>query len=85
MSRWARGPGAWVPVSSTRMTEGRAPSTLRRPCCFLGPVSLDSAAGGLTWREGNTFDDADGQAWTVEGIAQLYRGRFLELTAKGVS
>ena len=42
-------------------------------------------ANGLTWREGDTFEDSDGQAWTVEGVAQLDRGRFLELTAKRVS
>ncbi len=41
-------------------------------------------AGGVTWREGDTFEDADGQTWTVEGVAQLDRGRFVELTAKRV-
>ena len=42
-------------------------------------------AGGVTWREGDTFEDADGQTWTVEGVAQLDRGRFVELTAKRVN
>ena len=42
-------------------------------------------AGGVTWTEGDTFEDADGQTWTVNGVAQLDRGRFVELTAKRVS
>ena len=40
-------------------------------------VSVDRAvvlswtvrADGLSWREGDTFEDADGVAWTVEGVA----------------
>ena len=41
-------------------------------------------ADGLSWREGDTFEDADGVAWTVEGVAQLDRGRFVEVMAKRV-
>ncbi len=41
-------------------------------------------AGGVAWTEGDTFEDGDGVVWTVEGIAQLDRGRFLELTSKRV-
>ena len=38
----------------------------------------------MAWREGDTFEDADGQTRTVEGVAQLDRGRFVELTAERV-
>ena len=40
---------------------------------------------GVAWTEGDIFEDTDGQTWTVEGVAQLDRGRFVELTAKRVA
>ena len=42
------------------------------------------AEGPATWDEGDTFTDDEGVKRTVRGVAQIGRGRFLELLARKV-
>ena len=39
-------------------------------------------AGGLAWDVGDTFRDDAGENYTVRGVSQIGRGRFLELLVR---
>ena len=41
-------------------------------------------AGGASWDEGDIFTDDEGVSRTVRGVAQIGRGRYLELLARSV-
>ena len=84
-------------TSRARQQQLRADFEARRD--FTGRDALESSidrevvvalsrwtvrADVVSWTEGDTFEDADGQTWTVEGVTQLDRGRFVELMAKRV-
>ena len=37
---------------------------------------------GVKWAEADTFQDADGTLWTVEGVSRPDRGRTIEVLAR---